>query len=387
MATKSLRGEEMPISATQENRVLAEVKRLCNSGLNESTLLREVLERVRQAVPAEAACFSTTDPSSGLMTRAFVEGMGGEKGARIFFERVYLEEDVNGFHVMSRSWVDRPVALLSEITGGKLERSLRYREHTGPLGLHYELRGACSVGKERWGGIDLTRERGRPDFEDREVALLRRLAPHLGAGLREAVLISQDALEADEDSVPGILVLDPRRWSVSHYNATAERLLRELEDLSPGWYEGDLPVALTSVAGAVRRALRPETERDRASVPRLCVKARSGRWLTLQGALTEARPGHPSEMMIIIEPAGPREITWIKATAYGLSEREKEVVELVVRGAPTKQIAATLYISEYTVQDHLSNIFDKVGVRGRKALVKRLFYDNLYPSLRPSKQP
>ena len=375
----------MPTSAAQENRVFTEVKRLCNAGLNETTLLREVLERLRQAVPAEACCFSAMDPSSGLMTRAFVEGMGGEKGARIFFERVYLEEDVNGFHVMSSSWVDRPVALLSEVTEGKLERSLRYRDHTGPLGLHYELRGACTVGKERWGGIDLTRERGRPDFNDREVALLRRLVPHLGAGLRAAVLLSQAPLEVHEDGVPGVLVLDHRRWLVSHYNATAECLLGELEDLSPEWQEGDLPVVLSSVVGAVRRALQPETGRDQASVPRLCVKTRAGRWLTLQGSLTEARPGHPSEMIIIIEPAGPKEITWIKATAYGLSGREKEVVDLVVRGASTKQIAATLYISEYTVQDHMSNIFDKVGERGRKALMKRLFYDNLYPSLKPSK--
>jgi DNA-binding CsgD family transcriptional regulator len=375
----------MPISATQENRVFTEVKRLCNASLDETTLLPEVLERLRQAVPAEACCFSATDPSSGLMTRALVEGMGGEKGARIFFERVYLEEDVNGFHVMSSNWVDRPVALLSELTGGKLERSLRYREHTGPLGLHYELRGTCSVGKERWGGVDLIRERGRPDFDDREVALLRRLVPHLGAGLRAAVLLSQNPLEAHEDGVPGVLVLDHRRWSISHYNAMAERLLGELETLRPGWHEGDLPVALTAVAGAVRKALKPETERDRASVPRLCVKASSGRWLTLQGTLTEARPGHPSEM-IIIEPAGPKEITWIKATAYGLTDREKEVVELVVWGASTKQIAATLYISEYTVQDHLSNIFDKIRIRCRKALVKRLFYDNLYPSLKPSQR-
>jgi DNA-binding CsgD family transcriptional regulator len=375
----------MAITATQEDRVFVEVKRLCNAGLDETTLLPEVLECLRQAVPAEACCFSVTDPASGLMTRAFVEGMGGEKGAHVFFERVYLEEDVNGFHVMSSRWVDRPVALLSEVTGGKLERSLRYREHTRPLGLHYELRGACSVGKERWGGLDLTRERGRSDFDDREVALLRGLTPHLGAALRAATLLSQASPEAQEDGVPGVLVLDHRRWSVSHYNATAEYLLGELETLRPGWREGDLPVALTVVAGAVRKALKPETERDRASVPRLCVKARSGRWLTLQGTLTEARPGHPNEMMIIIEPARSKEVTWIKATAYGLSDREKEVVELVVRGATTKQIAATLYISEYTVQDHLSNIFDKIGVRGRKALVKRLFYDNLYPSLRPSK--
>ncbi len=58
-------------------------------------------------------------------------------------------------------------------------------------------------------------------------------------------------------------------------------------------------------------------------------------------------------------------------------------MDLVLRGASRKQMVATLYISEYTVQDHLSNIFDKVGVRGREALIKRLFFDNLYPSLIP----
>jgi DNA-binding NarL/FixJ family response regulator len=58
-------------------------------------------------------------------------------------------------------------------------------------------------------------------------------------------------------------------------------------------------------------------------------------------------------------------------------------VDLVVRGASRKQISATLYIPEYTVQDHLSNVFDKVGVRGREALIKRLFFDNLYPTMMP----
>jgi hypothetical protein len=78
-------------------------------------------------------------------------------------------------------------------------------------------------------------------------------------------------LEAYEDGVPGVL---------------------KLENVSPGWLESNLPVALTSVA--VRRALKPETKRDRAGVPHLRVKAHSGRWLTLQGTLTAARRGHPS---------------------------------------------------------------------------------------------
>jgi DNA-binding NarL/FixJ family response regulator len=82
-------------------------------------------------------------------------------------------------------------------------------------------------------------------------------------------------------------------------------------------------------------------------------------------------------MVIVIEPSGPREVTWLRATAYGLSSRERAVVDLVVRGASTKQISQALYISEYTVQDHVSNVFDKVGVRGRHALVKCLYLDSL----------
>ena len=72
---------------------------------------------------------------------------------------------------------------------------------------------------------------------------------------------------------------------------------------------------------------------------------------------------------------------WLRASAYGLSERERAVVDLVVQGACTKEISRALYISEYTVQDHLSNVFDKVGVRSHRALIKRLFFDYLYPTL------
>lgn len=53
-----------------------------------------------------------------------------------------------------------------------------------------------------------------------------------------------------------------------------------------------------------------------------------------------------------------------------------------VRGLSTKEISKTLFISEYTVQVHLSHdVFEKVGVRSRRELLKRLFFDNLYPTL------
>ncbi len=194
------------------------------------------------------------------------------------------------------------------------------------------------------------------------------------------MLRSQSTIGPDDNGISGILVLDYRGW-VLHYTAPAERWLRELEDLGPGWREGELPVAVWTVVGALRRALKPETERYRASVPRLHVRARSGRWLTLQAARSEPHSGGPGETVIVIEQAGSREIAWFNTAAYGLSPREREIVELVMRGASTRQISTSLYISEHTVQKHLSNVFEKVGVRSRRELVKRLFLDNLYPTL------
>jgi DNA-binding CsgD family transcriptional regulator len=60
---------------------------------------------------------------------------------------------------------------------------------------------------------------------------------------------------------------------------------------------------------------------------------------------------------------------------------EEELVKLVVRGLSTTRISQMLFISEHTVHNHLRSVFEKVGVRSRGELVKRLFFDNLYPTL------
>jgi DNA-binding CsgD family transcriptional regulator len=379
----------MGTGSALEDKVYAEVKRLCYAGLDERMLLREVTRRLWRVVPFEAYCANQMDPSSGLITGTVTEGIGGASAARFFLEHVYFEDEVTEYNFMVRS--RRPVALLSEATGGKLERALRHREVCGPAGLDYELRSVFTSNRELWAAMDLYRERGAPDFSANEVAFLRRVAPHLGTGLRAAVLLSQASLVQEGDRAPGVLVLDRRGWLL-HYTAAAERWLYELEeDPDSGRWEGrgpsawregkGLPTAVWTMMGTLRQALKPQTDRDLNEVPHLCVRARSRCWLTLHGSLTESTPDRESEMVIVIEPSGPREVTWLRATAYGLSPRERAVVDLVVRGASTRQISQALYISEYTVQDHLSNIFDKIEVRDRRTLVKRLYLDAILPEV------
>jgi DNA-binding CsgD family transcriptional regulator len=191
----------------------------------------------------------------------------------------------------------------------------------------------------------------------------------------------QTPLEEGGRDVPGVLTLD-NQGSVVQHTPAAEHWLRDLEDLGPGWREREgLPRALRTVVLSLRRALSPERDWDEERVPTLRARARSGRWLTLYGSLSEATPERPVETVIIIEPTKPEELLPFSMSAYGLSPREEELAKLVVRGLSTSRISQTLFISEHTVQNHLRSIFEKVGVRSRGELVKQLFFDNLYPTL------
>ncbi|QIN79339.1 response regulator [Rubrobacter marinus] len=54
-----------------------------------------------------------------------------------------------------------------------------------------------------------------------------------------------------------------------------------------------------------------------------------------------------------------------------LSGREAEVLRMVARGAGNKEVAQSLHVSETTVKRHLSNIYDKLGVRTRGEAVSK----------------
>ena len=58
--------------------------------------------------------------------------------------------------------------------------------------------------------------------------------------------------------------------------------------------------------------------------------------------------------------------------ARDITQREQEICTLMVEGLTNKQIAQKLYISEGTVKNYISNIYDKTGIHDRVKLIVAL---------------
>lgn len=97
----------------------------------------------------------------------------------------------------------------------------------------------------------------------------------------------------------------------------------------------------------------PEAAPDAHAV----VRAGDGTWVELHG---ERLTGPKGDIAITLQAAHPGNLAPRLMAAHGLSVHEQDVVRLVLDGVSTSRIAEVLFISEYTVQDHLRAIFTKV---------------------------
>lgn len=342
-----------------------EIVRLCHSGLDAATLLQQAARRIRAVVPYDAYCWGTIDPATLLVTSKVAENFPEISPAR-FAEHEYLMDDVNKLSALSRR--PRPVGILGQITAGEPSRSPRYRGILAPHGLAREMRAALVVDGACWGGANLFRTEGQPDFTTAEAEVMARLGPHLAEGLRVALVLGGESCSPGSES-PGLVLFD-RHDAVTSITPEAARWLAELPEAGPPG--GTVPAAVYEVAVRAR-GIADGTSLTTHGMPpaRLRVRTRGGRWLVLHGVqLPDGGEGRGTA--VIIEPARSPELAPLLLQAYDLSPRERDVVRLVLSGQSTAEIAAALFVSPFTVQDHLKAVFLKIGVRSRRELVTRL---------------
>ncbi|MBI2754441.1 MAG: response regulator transcription factor [Betaproteobacteria bacterium] len=111
--------------------------------------------------------------------------------------------------------------------------------------------------------------------------------------------------------------------------------------------------------GCCRRGIDPESLQQV-----LNVTANGGVWVTrslLPRLVMELRNYVQAQRKPVEKPAMP--------ALSELTQRERDIVRLIVEGASNKEVASALAISERTVKGHLSNVFQKLGVSDRLKLV------------------
>ena len=363
------------MAGTQEARgARRDIVRLAHTRSDSFALRQAVADRLRRHVPFDAFCWWTTDPATMFLTTSVAEWWEMPSAECLEIHRnEYLVEDFNKFRDLAR--VGTGASSLAAATEGKPERSRRYRQMMRPDGFEAELRAAQVVDGACWGALALYRRGDDAAFDPREVEFVAELGPHLAEGLRTCLLAV--AIEhQDRSDAPGLVVLD-EDGQITARTAGAARWVGEIHGPAgrrPS--EHRLSDAIWAVA-SLARGLGDGDGIER--LPRARVRADSGEWLLIHAARLEREGGSSGEIAVMIELARPVQIAPLLIRAYGLSERETDVVTGVLQGRSTEQIAEATYLSPYTVQDYLKSVFEKTGVRSRRELVAKMFAEQHWP--------
>jgi DNA-binding NarL/FixJ family response regulator len=166
-----------------------------------------------------------------------------------------------------------------------------------------------------------------------------------------------ETMQAVRSHRPDVVILDIRMPGKDGLTIAREMLAEKLPTkvvLLTAELEDDqlLEAVCSGVRGIVLKEMAPQL------LVQCCRKMHAGeQWLDRRSTMVNL------EKMLKREAAA-REIEEL------ITPREISIVKMVAQGLKNKEISARLFISEGTVKVHLHNIFEKLQVKGRLALLR-----------------
>ncbi len=351
-------------------RVAADVDEVSRAGLDLPTFVGEALDSIGRAVAHLSACVATVDPSTLLITSTLKYGdlHGRDANDHEWGLLEYGTQEATSFSELARR------AVPAAATRAQDPGSARLNDFMGPVyGYADELRVVVRDRGQVWGAIALFRGPDSPSFSDSDVTLMAQLSAPLCIGMRTGMLTRLPHDGTSSAVAPAVIIVDADD-RVQQFSAGADVWVEEFlvsdTDTSPSGI-------LAGLVGAARRYAAGEVTRP----PRCRVRSRSGMWMVLNAAPMSPRSGSTGDVVVTIDEARPPEIVPLVVAAFDLTQRERDVTQLVLQGLDTKDIAASMHLSRYTVQDHLKSVFEKAGVRSRRELIARIYFDQYVPRM------
>lgn len=355
-------------------RARSDIDVISRAGLPLLRFVEEASAALAAAVPSVAGCFSTVDPATAMISSTVKLGaMRGRNESDLHWARIeYGGEDPTAFTAMLAA--SRVALGIADETSGDIERSVRMADLLLPrFGFHDEARLLLSDRSGAWGSISLFRGGDDPVFRADELAFLETVAPALTRGIRTGLLTQFDSAEISGDLGPAVLIVDAHDRLVQ----TSPGAQSHLRRMTEAEHAADPLVVVQALVAGARRFACGEADRT----PRVRARTTDGVWIVLHAAPLGGAGERAGDVVVTIEEARPQEIVDLVAAAFGLTARERDVVEVLLSGADTRELAAALHVSPYTVQDHLKSIFSKAGVASRRELVARVYFDQYVPRM------
>jgi DNA-binding CsgD family transcriptional regulator len=337
---------------------LARVERICADARDERALRVALLAEIGRRVPFDAYVWMLTDPWTcvGLAPLADIPSLAA---VPTVVRWKYL--------TATNRWTELPagtaVTLLGA-TGGDRSKSRLWAEVLAGYGIDDIASAVLRDQYGCWGFLDLWRRDGA--FTTGECEWVAAVAQAATAALRRCLSLTFSLGWGNPPTArePVLFVVADDLTMVSQTSG-AEWALRAL--LPTDAERAPVPASIYNVAAQL--LAREQGVDGHAASARAHLG--SGRWVTLAAArMIQPTPGAGS-IAVSIEPTPPGERTELYARALGLTEREREVLGLLVSGCDSRELARRLNLSEYTVQDHLKAMFAKADTRSRRVLVAR----------------
>jgi DNA-binding CsgD family transcriptional regulator len=341
-------------------------------------LVARVTAALLSAIPCDGFRFFGIDPETLLVNRLF--GASESDGwARIEWLRdVYLRMN-------DLPYLELPALMSAGIVAVAFQERQEacwgyHRNVMAPVSEHdhyrlfHETRSpvggtllACFPAHGRWlGALQAYRREDHHPFKPTDVEFVRSVAGLIGRALEAA--LSRERAEIGLGHVgepPGVLIVDPR-GEITISTAAGEEWSARLRDENRHAH-APLPTAVWAAIANVRAT--------HAAAVSLVVPARDG--LVRIDASPAGTNGAVAVVLAHERPA-PQPVTPLE---WPLTRQEREVVGRVLLGKSNSDIAGDLYVAETTIEWHLGNVYDKLGVRGRSDLMARFFQETRLPGL------
>lgn len=293
---------------------------------------------------------------------------------RLYTTKYYKEDIFHPVNIPNNLLSKKTISVTDIMPYDNYENTEFYNGFLKNTNLYYEIALPLKKSNGIIGYIGILRPKEAPAFTIRDVEIIDRLSVHIANNLHDhlVTLQTEQEMQIYDNCIcllPIGLVLLNSRLQVIRFNDTAKTYCNDIMDdklcFDPVSEVINTVLANTSLQGMVAGSSIISTIDSYAfkMIPSIVPSLYNDiETYYLVYILNKDNDNGASQKIDLKDVA----------TRYKLTDRELEIIGLILQGMHNKEIADDLYISCHTVRTHINNILTKMNVNNRTAIISKI---------------